>query len=177
MGDAVAVAGVAVLIPLNPLIAYYDMRYRRIPNMLAAGTLVSGISINMMCRGGEGLIDSLFGFMLAFSVMLGVRFLTGLGAGDVKLFGAIGALMGARHVLPAFLLVLLLGGGLAAVAMLRAGLARHTMLGVYRIFAGMLPGGQLPPREDFARSGLTIPYGVAIAGGSLLRMLGTLMWG
>jgi prepilin peptidase CpaA len=175
MTDPIAITSAAVLASLNLPIAFYDIRYRRIPNILVIGVLFSGIGAHVMIGGSAGLWDSLSGCLLAFILMLAVRFLTGLGAGDVKLFGAIGALLGSRHVVPAFLLVVLLGGAMAMVAMLRAKVARQTMLGVCRIFAGMLPGGIMPPREDFARTGLTIPYGIAVTGGSLLQMLSVLM--
>ena len=171
MADATIIAGAAVLLPLTLLVAHFDVRYRRIPNALTLGVLSSGLAVHLACRGGAGLRDSLLGCLFAFSLMLAVRCLTGLGAGDVKLFGAIGALLGPQNVLPAFLFVVLLGGALALAAVLRAGMVRQTWWGVYRIFAGMLPGGLMPAREEFARSGLTIPYGVAVAGGGLLQAL------
>lgn len=174
MSSQLLIAEVAVLVPLTALIAHYDTRYRRIPNAFVLGTLLSGLAVNAICAGWAGLGSSLAGCLLAFGLMLAMRFMTGLGAGDVKLFGAIGALIGAQQVLSAFLLVVLLGGALAAVAMLRAGSVRQTMLGVYRIFLGLLPGGRLPPRTEFSRSGVTIPYGLAITGGSVLCLLGAL---
>jgi len=109
--------------------------------------------------------------------MLGVRFLTGLGAGDVKLFGAIGAVIGMQHVLPTFLVVVLLGGMLSVFAMLRAGTMRQTMIGVYQILIGLLPGGRMPSRDTFSRSGVTIPYGVAITCGSVMSVFAALARG
>ena len=171
MPEPVVTISVAVLFPLSLLIGVYDVRYRRIPNLFVLAVLASGFAINGLWRGWDGVADSLQGCLLAFGLMFGVRLLTGLGAGDVKLFAAIGALVGGRNVLPAFVLVVLVGGVLAAAAMLKAGVARSTLLGVIRIFAGLLPGGQVPARAEFARSGLTIPYGIAVTGGSLLQML------
>ncbi len=171
------ITSAAVLIPLVFLIGYYDTRYRRIPNALVLGTLLSGLAANTIVFGWTGLRNSLTGCLLAFGLMLAVRFITGLGAGDVKLFGAIGALIGVQQVLPAFLLVVLLGGLLSAFAMFRAGTARQTMLGVYQILIGLLPGGRLPSRETFSRSGVTIPYGVAITCGSLLAVFSALVRG
>jgi len=174
MSNTIVIASAAILIPLNLLITFYDTRYRRIPNAFVLGTLLSGLIVNLICRGAGGLGDSLAGCLLAFGLMLAVRFFTGLGAGDVKLFGAIGSLIGMQQVLPAFLLVVLLGGLLATFAMLRAGAVRQTMIGVYQIFVGMMPGGQMPSRETFAQGGLTIPYGVAITSGSLIAVLSVL---
>ena len=174
MSSANVIVSEAVLIPLMFLITYYDTRYRRIPNAFVLGTLISGLAANTIYFGWTGLGNSLTGCLLAFGLMLGVHFFTGLGAGDVKLFGAIGALIGAQQVLPAFLLVVILGGVLAGFAMVRAGRVRQTMLGVYQIFIGLLPGGQLPPRAKLAQSSVTIPYGVAITIGSVMSMFGSL---
>jgi prepilin peptidase CpaA len=133
MSSAIVIASEAVLIPLMFLISYYDTRYRRIPNAFVLGTLISGLAINTIYFGWAGLGNSLLGCVAAFALMLGVRFFTGLGAGDVKLFGAIGAIVGVQQVLPLFLIVVILGGLLSAFAMFRAGTARQTMLGVYGV--------------------------------------------
>jgi prepilin peptidase CpaA len=166
-----------VLIPLTILITYYDTRYRRIPNAFVLGTLISGLAANTIISGWAGLGNSLLGCLFAFGLMLAVRFFTGLGAGDVKLFGAIGALIGAQHILQTFFLVVLLGGLLAVFAMLRAGRVRQTLIGVYQILIGLLPGGRLPSRDTFSRSGVTIPYGVAITCGSVMSVFGALARG
>jgi prepilin peptidase CpaA len=161
----------AALIPLIYLIYHYDTRYRRIPNAFVLGALISGLSANTICFGWAGLGNSLAGGCLAFGLMFSVRLSTGLGAGDVKLFGAIGAIIGLRQVASTFLLVILLGGVLAAIEAVRAGKVRQTMFGVYQIFIGLLPGGQLPLRARFAQSSVTLPYGVAITCGSAISVL------
>lgn len=174
MSGAIVVAIEVVLVPLMFLISYYDTRYRRIPNAFVLGTLISGLAVNTICFGWKGLGNSLLGCLLAFGLMFGVRIFTGLGAGDVKLFGAIGALIGVQQVLPAFLFVVILGGVLSAFAMIRSGTARQTMIGVYQILTGLLPGRELPSRDTFTRSGVTIPYGIAITCGSVLAMFSAL---
>jgi len=62
------------------------------------------------------------------------------GAGDVKLFSAIGAVTGVHLVMPTFFLVLLTGGLLAMVSVIRAGAVKATMYRVLQIFIGFLPG-------------------------------------
>jgi prepilin peptidase CpaA len=177
MSSTIVLASEAVLIPLTALITYYDTRYRRIPNAFVLGTLISGLAVNAIYFGWAGLGSSLTGCLFAFGLMLAVRFFTGLGAGDVKLFGAIGALIGAQHVFRTFLVVVIVGGLLAIFAMLRAGTARQTLIGVYQILTGLLPGGRLPSRETFSRNGVTIPYGVAITSGSVMSVFAALARG
>lgn len=171
------IVNTTVLLPLSFIISYYDVRYRRIPNAYALSVLISGLIVNAIGFGLAGLLSSMAGAILAFGLMFAVRLFTGLGAGDIKLFGAIGALIGAEQALQAFFLILILGGVLAVVATIRAGLLRRTMVGVYQIFYGFLVGGQPPPsRDQFAQSGMTVPYGVAITFGSLIFELGLLAW-
>lgn len=171
MSDQIFILSEAVLIPLIFLIYHYDTKYRRIPNAIVLGALIGGLSANTIAFGWTGLGRSLAGGLLAFVLMLSVRLFTGLGAGDIKLFGAIGALIGIHYVAPAFLLIVLLGGALAVIETLRAGKARQTMLNVYQIFIGLLPGGSLPSRATLALSSVTVPYGVAITFGSAISML------
>ena len=91
-----------------------DIQTRRIPNGLVAAGMALGLCGHAWAGGGPGLIMALEGVGLALAALppyaLGV-----LGAGDVKLLGVVGAIMG-----PVFLLWTLLGaalaGGLLALA-------------------------------------------------------------
>ena len=91
---------IAILfIPLAIAIIYMDIRYRRIPNKLVFATLMSGISLNCVFRGWHGLAASLEGMLLAFVVMFMLHLVGTMGAGDVKLFAAVGSLVGISSVL------------------------------------------------------------------------------
>ena len=91
-----------------------------------------------------------------------------MGAGDVKLFAAIGAVIGAKLVLPTFVIVVLTGGLLAIVSMVRSGMVATTMHRVLQIFVGLLPGWQMPKFAVPTDRRYTIPYGVAITLGSII---------
>ena len=160
----------AVLVPLTPLIAYYDVRYRRIPNAFVLCTLISGLGANVIYRGWEGFFASLGGCAIGFGLMLTVRFFTGMGAGDVKLFGAIGALVGVQLVLPTFLIIVITGGVLATYSMLFSETMKQTMLSVWHIFVSLLPGRKMIRGRDLTVGRNTVPYGVAITFGSLISV-------
>jgi prepilin peptidase CpaA len=122
-------------------------------------------------RGGfDGLAGSVKGCLLGFGVMLMLHIFGALGAGDVKLFAAIGSIIGVKLVLPTLVVVSLVGGVLAIYTMLRANLVRTTMLRVLQIFVGLLPGWQMPRFSVPADKRHTIPYGVAITVGSLISL-------
>jgi prepilin peptidase CpaA len=93
-----------------------------------------------------------------------------MGAGDVKLFASIGAVLGAKLVLPTFLVVVLVGGALAVVTMVRGGVVRETLWRVMQIFVGLLPGWEMPRFSVPEERRHTIPYGVAITFGSLISL-------
>ena len=160
----------ALLIPLAIIITYYDVRYRRIPNSFVLATLAGGLAVNTIFGGLTGLYTSLGGCALAFVMMFMLHVFGAMGAGDVKLFAAIGAVTGAHMVLPTFLVVVLIGGLLAVVSMVRAGAVLTTMHRVLQIFVGMLPGWQMPKFAVPADSKHTIPYGVAITMGSIISI-------
>ncbi len=95
------------------LAAACDIRSHRIPNWLTLAGLAVGLAWHGWQGGGPGWLMSLEGIGVAGLALLPYA-VRGLGAGDVKLLGAVGALLG-----PVFLLWTLLGtilaGGLLAL--------------------------------------------------------------
>ena len=165
---SVAPVQILFLIPLAIIIAYYDVRYRRIPNPFVLATFVSGVLMNAIFGGFTGVFSSIAGCVFAFVLMFLLHVFGAMGAGDVKLFAAIGAVMGAHLVLPTFLVVILTGGLLAIISIIRAGSVGTTMHRVLQILVGLLPGWQMPKFAVPADRRATIPYGVAITIGSLI---------
>ena len=170
MSSPLVIVSCALLIPLAVIITYYDVRYRRIPNAYVLATLVSGLIVNIIFGGLPGAMASLGGCIFAFTLMFILHVFGAMGAGDVKLFAAIGSLTGAHLVLPTFFVVILTGGLLGLCLMLRAGAIRDTMQRVLQILVGLLPGWQMPRFAVPADRRLTIPYGVAITFGSLISL-------
>jgi prepilin peptidase CpaA len=93
-----------------------------------------------------------------------------MGAGDVKLFAAIGSVLGASLVLPTFFVVVLTGGLLGVVTMFRAGQVRATLQNILMLLVGLLPGWKMPRLAVPTDRRKTIPYGVAITFGSLISL-------
>jgi prepilin peptidase CpaA len=145
-----------------------DLRTRRIPNELTAA--MTGIGIAMAATGVSGIsvAGSFLGFALGLALMLPGFGLGATGAGDVKLMGAIGAIVGPGMVVSAFLFTAIAGGVLAvAVAMQRQRLGA-TLAGTGRLIAAPADVRgeirQAAPSSRFA-------YGPAIAVGSVLAAL------
>lgn len=164
------ITNIFLLSILAVLIAYHDMRYRRIPNAFVLATLTSGFAINVIFGGLPGAVGSLKGCGLAFVLMFVLHVFGAMGAGDVKLFAAIGSVVGGALVLPTFLIVILTGGALAVCSMIRGRAVRTTMHRVVQILAGLMPGWEMPRFAVPTDRRQTIPYGVAITLGSLISL-------
>ena len=156
------------LIPLAVLVIYYDVRYRRIPNAFVLATLIAGISLNLIMGGASGGLSSLGGCVFAFILMFMLHVFGAMGPGDVKLFAAIGSVIGAQLVLPTFLVVVITGGVIALFSILRSGVFATTMHRVLQILVGLLPGWPMPKFSVPADRRLTVPYGVAITIGAII---------
>ena len=157
-----------LLIPMAAFIMYYDVRYRRIPNVLVLSLLSGGLTINTSFGGFSGALASLAGFAVAFVPMLLIHLFGAMGAGDVKLFAAVGSVIGVSMVPVTFVVVVMLGAALAVYTMLRSGTVFSTLHGVLRIFVGIMPGWEMPRFAIPSDRKHTIPYGVAIMLGSLI---------
>jgi prepilin peptidase CpaA len=158
----------AVLVPLAASVIYQDVRYRRIPNLLVLIALITGFGINIFFSGLHGFTSSLLGFAFGFIPMLLLHIFGAMGAGDVKLFGAVGTILGVGLMPTTLVVVIMLGGVLAIFTALRAGTMLSTLHGVLRIFIGILPGWEMPRFAMAPDRRHTIPYGVAIMVGSLI---------
>jgi prepilin peptidase CpaA len=112
---------------------------------------------------------SLAGFVLGLALMLPGHLFGATGAGDVKLFAAIGALIGPAPILTAFFYTALAGGVMAVVVAVRRRRLQRTLGGAARLVttAAANAGAIESPLENnrFA-------YAPAIAVGTMLAALG-----
>lgn len=167
MPPKLAMANEAVLIPLTGLIAYYDIRYRRIPNSIVVFVLLTGLTLNTVLGGMPGFLSSIVGCVLGFGLMLLLRLFGAMGAGDLKLFAAIGALIGVALVPQTFLFVLLTGGVVGAVYMMRRRRTRKTLSRLRHLLSHPFHAVDVDQPTLIKES---IPYGIAITAGSVLSV-------
>jgi prepilin peptidase CpaA len=146
-----------------------DLRSRRIPNWLTLPALPVGIAAQTIYGDGfwQGVLGAGGGFALLFVLFA----LGALGAGDVKLFAAVGSFVGIRNLAVVFVLVGLIGGLAAVVVALRAGALGRVLLNTGAIAADAAQGrwSDLRRRSDLNQPGaLRLAYGAVIAAGTLV---------
>lgn len=84
------------------LAAATDIRMHRIPNYLTVPAAVLGLAYHTLAPTGWGLLASLAGLAVGFSLLFIPWLLGGSGMGDVKLLAALGAWLGWKCLLTAF---------------------------------------------------------------------------
>jgi prepilin peptidase CpaA len=94
---------------------YTDVRTMRIPNALTAGGTLAGLAYHTAIAGYSGLIYSGKGLIAGFGMLFVLYLVGALGAGDVKLFAAIGAAAGLPYVVQCLLYSVLYSGMIGAV--------------------------------------------------------------
>ena len=92
-----------------------DLRSFRVPNALTIPALAAGVAASLALGGWAGLGWSLLGMLVGFSVLAAFFALGGVGAGDVKLFAAMGAWLGPMSTLEVFAASAFAAGGYALV--------------------------------------------------------------
>jgi prepilin peptidase CpaA len=148
--------------------AYCDVRTRRIPNVLTLLGFAVAIGLRATAGAGAG-IDGVIGAILAFVLCLPFFVLGVLGGGDAKLLMVVGAFTGPRDLLVAMLVIASLGGILGAVDALRKGILLPVLYNCGDIIKHWMTFGRRGTNRSLTTAGaLAIPYGVAIAVGSLV---------
>lgn len=89
---------------------YKDMKQSRIPNVLTSSGAAAGLIYHTALGKWNGFLFAFLGCSITMLVMLILFLLRALGAGDVKLFGAVGALAGLQYALQALMYSIIFAG-------------------------------------------------------------------
>jgi len=154
--------------------ALFDLRYHKIPNLITFPTIIVCLCYHGFTRGFPGILFSLGGLAAGIAALILFYLRGGMGAGDVKLLGAVGSALGPVGAVNAFLLAALAGGVYALYLLLvHSKQARALLSRVWLMLRTFVATGALLPvtasrDEDSPR----LAYGLAITVGSL----GALWW-
>ena len=109
--------------------AAIDLSTRRVPNPLTLLLASSGVAFAVFGLSDLTLGASLVGLALGLALMMPGHRFGATGAGDVKLFAPIGALIGPTHIAVAFIYTAIAGGVLALAVAIQRRRLRQTVSG------------------------------------------------
>jgi prepilin peptidase CpaA len=155
----------ALALALTLYAGWMDLRTRRIPNWLTVPGLCVGLAANGLLGGWHGLITALAGAGLALGLLLVFVLLRALGAGDWKLMGAVGAILGPKALIYVLLVSVLAAGAIGMVQVIRANRVVATLKNMWVLVQGFFIFGlRANPEISLDNPGLMkVPFGVAVA--------------
>ena len=126
--------------------SFFDIRWRVLPNLLTIPVIIIGLLLHTLDGGLAGLSSSFTGMLLGSFLFFVLFFCRWMGAGDVKLAAAMGALIGSTNIIPVVFLMVMSGG----------------ILGIVYLFLN---------KRDPLKIYSSVPYGVAISAGAILHLM------
>jgi len=154
--------------------AVIDGRKLRVPNWLTFPFVLAGLAFAACSGGRQQFLLSLAGMGVGLILLLSLYAIGGMGAGDVKLMAGVGAWLGPKLTLYAFVSTALVGGLLGLVMILRSGnIIQHYVMFqtiVHEIRTIRNPA-LLAERAAARKKDMTLlPYGIPIAIGCIACM-------
>lgn len=150
-----------------------DLRWQKIPNWLTYPAVAIAILLHWIIVGKQAALLSLAGAALGLGILLPFVLLGGLGGGDWKLVGGLGAFFGARRLVPILLLTLIINGIMAIALVVWKRRIGQTFRNLVRMTAALfkfrLPGPELTIDNPETSK---VPFGIAAAVAVLLYVAG-----
>lgn len=144
-----------------------DWRERKIYNWLTFPAFACAFALRVVGYGWEGpgtVADGVLGAAIGFLPFFVLAWKGGMGMGDVKLIAVVGACLGWERMVPALFCISVVGGLQGLLALLWTGSFRQTSRRMWILLGRGLriTKEEVPPAE-----GITVPYGLAIAVGTV----------
>jgi prepilin peptidase CpaA len=168
---------IAITVVFISVCVAFDVRTLRIPNLVTGPAIIVGMAVNGWTSGWTGLGMSALGFAFAVVVLLVPFALGGIGGGDVKMMGAIGALIGPGLILRSLVIGLIAGGCFAAVHLARRSRLRDKLFATAGMFTQAVATHSLEPLRapTTAPGAIVLPYSVPLGLGTVIVLVTTLV--
>jgi prepilin peptidase CpaA len=165
--NPVSLPALVVLVVLLVVAVHGELKERRIPNWLTLSGMGLGLALSGF-QGAAAFWSSAGGLAIGFGFLFVFYVFGGVGGGDVKLMGAVGALLGSGLIQPALFCTAFVGAFLAVMMIIwRKGSWERLGWSVRRLAFWR----SSPETAPLAQAPVTVPYGMAIATGVLLALL------
>jgi len=143
-----------------------DLTYRRIPNWITVPAVLVALIYQVAAHGlVRGATHGGAGLLVGCALLIVPFMLGGMGGGDVKLLGALGAWLGWRSTVNVFIYAAWAGAIWALIIMLHN---RSLWPWLTNLWLNLTPKQTGKSRNRASANGQVIPYGAAIGAGYLV---------
>ncbi|MEJ2660736.1 MAG: A24 family peptidase [Desulfobacteraceae bacterium] len=162
-----------VLVALLLVIVMIDLHTFRIPNLITMPFALMAMTYYGVIYGYAGLLFSLAGLGIGMTLLLVPYMMGGLGGGDVKFFGMVGAFLGPKVVVTAFFFVAIVGGVYAVnmIILHSQGFRSSVIFMRAALFEFILTRNILLGSDALCSGRPRLKYGMAIAFGTGLFLV------
>ena len=152
--------------------SWTDFQQHRIPNILSLGGILLGTALHTWILGISGFATGLAGAAVGIGILLPFYLRGGMGAGDVKLMGAVGAFLGPHNAMLATGLSLGAGGLLAIIILALRGGLKPLAVRYFNTLKCLLVTGKLSHQspESGEVAATKFPYAAAIGIGTVVAL-------
>jgi len=150
----------------------WDLATRRIPNTLTFGAALAALAAHTVTGGLNGAGSSLGGWLVGVAFFFPFFALGGMGAGDVKLLGAIGAWLGPRDAVWVALFASIAGGVMGLIVAAFSGYLSTAFTNIWCLLMHWRLSGPKPAPELTLAShtGPRLAYAVPVLAGVMLTL-------
>jgi prepilin peptidase CpaA len=156
--------------------AIIDGKILKVPNWLTFPFIVSGWVYCGIAGGFSGLGYSLLGTFVGMMLLLVLRNVGGMGAGDVKLLAGVGAWLGTIITLYVFAATAIVGGIMAAIMIYRSGnYIKHLAMAhqiIHEWKTVRKPSALAAIARERKPTMYLLPYGIPMAIGAVIYFAG-----
>lgn len=165
---------VYLLISTLMLALYHDVKEQKIKNYVTYSAAFLGLTSNVAEYGLDGLGSALLGWLTPV-IVLGLFYIANImGAGDIKLFAAIGAIMGLSFTMYSFAYSVYFGGLIALIILYKKKQFRQRMYRIYEYLYFVAATRKIAPYCAKSDNRSKFIFSAAIVPGTILHLFMTL---
>lgn len=153
---------------------YYDITKNKVKNMVTLPASLCGLAINTYDQGLDGLWFSIQGCFTPVISLMVFYYINVMGAGDIKLFASIGAVMGLPFVAASFVFSVYIGAVIGAVVLVRKKIFVQTMKHTLVYITYLLSTRKISAYSAKEDKKTKFNFTVAIVPGTLIQLIAAL---
>lgn len=164
-----------LILTILGLALYQDLRENKIKNTVTFPAALLGLAVNAAETGTGGIVFSMKGWLVPVMSLMALYIINVLGAGDIKLFAAIGSIMGLKFAVLSFIFSVYAGGVIALVILLKQGALAARMKKILCYIKFTVATGRIVPYTARGDRSSKFIFSAAIVPGTFMQLVLTML--